>query len=174
MKNKGNILFIMLVIGIATVIFIANKDKKEIKKTAVGMEAPQFEMKDTDGKIWRLSDLRGKVVLLNFWATWCDTCKEEKPYVQGIIDELNVDDKLVYLSVLFKDEPSKAIKYMQENKYTFPVLIDDANIAAQYGLGGVPETFMINKQGVLAKKVIGGIHWNLLDSREQIAKLINE
>jgi len=63
---------------------------------------------------------------------------------------------------------------MKETGYKFPVLIDDKSIASTYGITGVPETFMINKKGILVKKFIGGLHWNLMDFNESLNKLINE
>ncbi len=175
MKNKGIILLVMLVVGVALIFAFAKKDDSHKVRATVGLDAPLFELSDIEGKTWRLSDLRGKVVLLNFWATWCPACSEEKPYIMDIINANKGNDKFAFISVLFKDEPSRALKYMQENDYKFPVLIDERlDIANKYGVRSLPESFIIDKEGVIAKKIIGGIHWNLSDNVALINQLMGK
>lgn len=70
MKNKGIVLLLIFVIGIVAVFSLTKRDETPKKRVAVGLEAPAFELKDTDGKTWRLSDLKGKSVILHFWASW--------------------------------------------------------------------------------------------------------
>ncbi len=172
--KRGTILLIILVIGIASISFLLKSNKETVaKKAIVGLPSPDFELTDTDGKVWRLSDLKGKVVLVNFWATWCDTCKEEKPYFNSIFSG-NFKDNVVYLSVLFNDDPSNAVRYKKEMGYDFPVLIDDKSISSLYGITGIPETFMINKKGILVKKIVGGVNWNISDFNESLKTLVNE
>lgn len=173
MINKRVVLLVALMIGIVLIFVFAKKDDSPRVRAAVGLNAPLFELSDIEGKEWRLSDLRGKVVLLNFWATWCEICEEEKPYIQSIISANEGNDKFAFISVLFKDSASKAVKYMQKNDYKFPVLIDDGQVVAgEYGVRGLPESFIINKEGVIAKKIIGGIHWNFSDNTALIDQLI--
>lgn len=168
MKNKGIILAVILILGIAGVVFLLKSEDLPPKKIAVGLEAPSFQLKDTDGKVWKLADLRGRVVLLNFWASWCDTCKEELPSVQKLINAQTGNDALLFLSVLYNDSPAKALSYMKTNGFIFPVLIDDSDMARRYGITGVPETFVIDKKGIIRQKVVGPLLW---DSRNVIAAL---
>lgn len=174
MKNKGVVLFIILAIGIAAIIFLKKTDETPKKRAVIGLDAPAFELKDTDGRTWRLSDLKGKVVLLNFWASWCDSCKEENPSIQNLINAEKGNDKLVFISVLFKDDPAKAMEYIKANGFNFPVLIDDKKISQEYGITGVPETFVINKNGIIKEKVVGPVRWDSPDVRAAIARFINE
>lgn len=174
MKNKGVILLLILAIGIAAILFLKKTDETPKKRAAIGLDAPAFELKDTEGRTWKVSDLKGKVVLLNFWASWCDSCKEENPSIQNLINLEKGNDRFVFVSVLFKDDPAKAMEYMKANGFSFPVLIDDKNIAQEYGITGVPETFVINKNGIIKEKVVGPIIWNSPDVRAFIAKLVNE
>lgn len=174
MKNKGVVLFLLLFVGIGIIVFLSRTGERPTDvRATIGLDAPDFELRDIDGKTWRLSELKGKVVLVNFWATWCDTCKEEKPFVNSLLKS-EITDHIVYLGILYNDDPTNAKRYMQDNGYNFPVLVDDKNIAAKYGITGVPETFLITKKGILAKKVIGGVHWNLLDVNSSIKQLISE
>lgn len=174
MKNKGTVLLVIFAIGIAAVLFLAKTDETPKKRAAVGLDAPSFELRDTEGKTWRISDLKGKLVLLNFWASWCDSCKEENPSIQNLINAEKGNDKFVFISVLFKDDPAKAMEYMKTNGFNFHVLIDNKNIAGEYGIRGVPETFVINKNGIIKEKVIGPIKWDSPDVRAFITKLVNE
>ena len=134
--------------------------------------APDFTLTDTRGKIWSLAELRGRVVFVNFWASWCQPCLQEMPSMQ----ELNVflpEDKFIMLSILFNDAPSFADNIAARLNLTFPILVDPENMAAsEYGLTGVPETYIIDKQGVLRKKFIGPVEWNSEDARQMILHYI--
>ncbi|MCX8030388.1 MAG: TlpA family protein disulfide reductase [Thermodesulfovibrionales bacterium] len=159
MKQKAIILAIIFLIGI-TLVFLIDSNKSKIKtKASVGLDAPYFELKDIDNKLWKLSDLKGKVILLNFWATWCETCKIVNSSLDNLI-KTRTDENVVLLSILYKDTPSNAIEYMKKNGFTFPVLIDDKNVANIYGISGIPETFIINKKGLIKDKIIGPIKWD--------------
>jgi peroxiredoxin len=177
MNNKAVILISMLIIGIALVFLMkdntSSNSSSDIKATT-GLPAPLFELKDIHGKTWNLANLKGKVVLLNFWATWCDSCRTENPSVQKLVESEKGDNRFIFLSVLFKDEPSRAIEYMKENNFDFNVLVDSAGLSSKYKIRGVPETFIIDKEGVIRQKVIGPIEWDSADVRESIAKLIND
>ncbi len=172
MKNRGVVLAIILAFGIASIFFLAKNNETIRKKAIVGLDAPAFELKDTQGKTWKTSDLKGKVVFINFWASWCDACKEEKPSIQNLVNAEKANDKFVFISVLFRDDPSKAMEYMKSNGFNFPVLIDNKNIAADYGIRGVPETFVIGKNGTIKEKVVGPIGWESPEVRAVIRKLI--
>jgi peroxiredoxin len=174
MNKKGIVLIIILAIGIAAIFALVSTKEAPVKRAAAGLQAPSFELKDIEGKMWRLSDLKGKVVLVNFWATWCDSCKSENPSIQKLINLEKDNDKFIFISILFKDKPSNAVEYMKANNFTFPVLIDDKDIASAYGITGVPETFIIGKDGLIRKKVIGPVHWDSTDVRAVIANFIKE
>lgn len=169
MENKGKVLFVILAIGIAAIFFLTRTEKPPKSKVAVGLNAPAFELRDTEGKVWRLSDLKGKTVFLHFWATWCDICRMENPSIQSLVESERENSKFVFISVLFRDEPSRVVEYMKANGLNFTVLIDDKNIAAAYGIRGIPETFVINRDGIIKRRITGLMMW---DSPEAIMKLI--
>ncbi|MDI6801895.1 MAG: TlpA disulfide reductase family protein [Thermodesulfovibrionales bacterium] len=173
MKNKGFALLIILIVGITSILLLTRTSEVPSKKATIGLDAPSFELKDTMGNMWRLSDLKGRIVLLNFWASWCDSCKEENPSIQRFIDSEKGNDKMIFLSILFRDDPSKAMQYMKANNFTFPVLIADKDIAMKYGITGVPETFIIGKDGMLKEKIIGPIHWDTPEVKAAIARFID-
>ncbi len=174
MKAKGVILAVVLVLGIIGITLVLKSLTHPGRKAAVGVDAPSFELKDTAGKLWRLSDLRGKVVLLNLWASWCETCKEELPSIQNLINLEKGNSKLIFISVLYNDSPEKALEYLKANGFAFPVLIDTGNVAGIYGITGVPETFIIDKKGTLKQRVVGPLQWDSPDVRATLTRLENE
>ena len=138
----------------------------------VGKPAPEFTLVDTKGKTWDLAELKGKVVFLNFWATWCPPCREEMPSMQTLYASMPAD-KFIMLAVLSNDDPAIAESLAAKIGATFPILVDPKNEAAQaYGLTGVPETFIIDKQGVLREKFIGPAPWDSAEARQMITKYI--
>jgi len=174
LNYKGAVLAVVLLLGISGAILVFRNPEHYDKKAAVGLESPVFELKDSDGKLWRLADLRGKVVLLNLWASWCETCKEEMPSIQNLISIEKNNNKLMFISVLYNDSPEKALAYMKANGFAFPVLIDTGNIAGLYGITGVPETFIIDKKGTLKQRVVGPLQWDSPEVRATLTSLENE
>lgn len=150
--------------------------KQETVSPAIELDrpAPDFTLVDTAGKTWSLAELKGRVVFVNFWASWCQPCLAEMPSMQ----ELNAflpDDKFTMLSVLFNDAPSLAENTAERFSLTFPILIDPENKASRaYGLTGVPETYIIDKQGMLRKKFIGPVDWNSEEARQMLLHYIGQ
>jgi peroxiredoxin len=141
----------------------------------VGSPAPEFRLSDLDGNVWRLSDLRGSVVVVNFWATWCPPCREEMPSLQQLFQKTLDAPDVVILTVLFNDDPKNAYEYVKRNGYGFPVLRDpDGSVAAAYGLTGVPETFFIDRSGVLRNWVIGPMGFDSPQVMGYLAGLVEE
>jgi|ERR1039457_6168895 thiol-disulfide isomerase/thioredoxin len=134
--------------------------KKE-KPAVVGELAPVLTLRDIAGKISSLSDYRGKVVLLNFWATWCPPCREEIPSMMRLNKAMA--DKPFQMVAVSIDEGGKAAveAYFRKTKTFLPVYLDSSqDTARRYGLTGVPETFIIGKRGVIMKKVVGAMDWS--------------
>lgn len=157
MKGKAILIVIIIAIGIALMVFGRSKDNRpKPMPVVVGLEAPDISLLDIESNTWRLSAKRGNVVLINFWATWCDTCKEEMPALQRLYDSKKSDPNFKLVTILYNDEPMTAIRYMKENGLSLPLFIDiDGSAAVAYGLTGVPETYVVGKKGILRKKIIG-------------------
>jgi len=126
----------------------------------VGQIAPDFTLGDLGGKPVSLSDFRGKVIIVNFWATWCPPCRAEMPSMERLYREL-ANEGLVMLAVnIEKDGRQTVSKYLIANPHTFPVLIDEAEVVQKrYGVNKFPESFVIRKDGVIDDKVVGAIDW---------------
>lgn len=123
-----------------------------------------FTLYDQNGKEHKLSDYKGKTVFLNFWATWCPPCKEEMPYIEQLYKEYNKNNKdVVILGVASPNldrEGSKEdiIEFLQQDKYTFPVVMDNnGELAYQYGISAYPTTFIIDKEGYITQYVPGAM-----------------
>ena len=159
MKYKGLILVIVIAVCLV-VLFLLPKEKKYEEIAAVGKPAPVFELKDTDGKLWKLSDLHGKVVFLNFWATWCTTCKSERPYKEKLF-QIMQGRPFQMLGILYRDSPSNLAAYKMKLPVSPPTLVSNDNeVARLYGITGVPETFIIDKNGIVREKIVGPLGWS--------------
>jgi peroxiredoxin len=123
--------------------------------------APDFQLPDLNGVEVSLSSQRGKVVLLNFWATWCPPCREEMPSMQRLVKTLE-DEPFVLLAVNVEaDGPQTVPPIIAQGAYSFPVLFDqDGHVRKSYGVAKYPETFVIDADGVVVEKVVGGIDWS--------------
>jgi cytochrome c biogenesis protein CcmG/thiol:disulfide interchange protein DsbE len=111
--------------------------------------APTFELKTYDGQTIRLSDLRGKGVAVNFWASWCQPCREEAPLLEAAWRKYK-DQGFVLIGVDYVDTESEARKYMKEFDLTYPNGPDVQTLVSQaYRITGVPETYFITKEGKL-------------------------
>lgn len=125
-----------------------------------GSTAPDFILKDPAGRDVSLASLRGKVVFLNFWATWCPPCKEEIPSMVRL-NQAMAGKPFQMLAVSIDEGGKAAVEaYFARTGLTLPTLNDqDQRVGKMYGITGVPETFIIDGKGVILKKVIGGMDW---------------
>lgn len=124
------------------------------------MEAPNFTLPDLNGKKVSLSSHRGKVVLVNIWATWCPPCRQEMPSMQRLYQRFK-GENFEILAVSIDSTGREAVApFMRKMNLTFPALLDPSEIIKPlYGVTGVPESFIIDKEGILVEKIIGPIDW---------------
>jgi thiol-disulfide isomerase/thioredoxin len=121
--------------------------------------APDFAVQDLAGKQVKLSDFRGKVVFLNFWATWCPPCRAEMPSMQRVYEKYK--DKIAFMAVDMQEKKDKVAPFVQKEGYTFPIYLDERGAAAMmYGIQSIPTTFIVDKQGNIAAAAIGAREWD--------------
>jgi peroxiredoxin len=142
-------------------------DAPNIAPPPVGVEkghtAPDFELKDIEGQPVRLSDYRGQVVLVNFWAIWCGYCRVEMPVLQAAYDRYQ-DSGFVVLAVDIMDRKASVVEYVREAGLTFPVLLDDSGqVSTQYRVRGLPTSFFVDQNGVIQETHIGPIDDAMLE-----------
>lgn len=122
----------------------------------LGVQAPDFELVSLDGSKVKLSDLRGKAVVLNFWATWCAPCRVEMPWFVDLQNHY-ASDGLTILGVAMDDaDPQKIAQFASEMGVNYPVLLGTNKVSEEYGdVEYLPTTFYINRQGKIVGKVAG-------------------
>lgn len=175
MKSKGIILLLILIAGLLVLLFGVKREEALKVSSTVGLEAPEVSVRDVSGRTFALPDLKGSVVFINFWASWCDPCKEEMPSIQSLYTHFKDDKRFRMITVIFKDEYQQATAFLKENNFVLPVFTDvDGRTARAYGVTGVPETYILDKRGVLRDKVIGPADWNSPKAIALISNLINE
>ncbi|MBI3569694.1 MAG: TlpA family protein disulfide reductase [Gammaproteobacteria bacterium] len=137
--------------------------------------ASAFMLRDVDGKLTSLTDFEGKVVLLNFWATWCANCRKEMPAMERLYQSLRADGfEIVAISV--DQAPTEKVKaFAEELKLTFPVLHDrDSIISRLYSNPGVPISYLIDRQGRIVYRVLGEYDWYSPEARGAVKTLLQE
>ncbi len=165
-KRKLILLFIVLIglislLSLYVIFFVNTRSGPRIN---VGSEIPvaaqDFELPTLNGDYVRLSNYRGKVVFLNIWATWCPPCREEMPSMESLYRRLKGRD-FEMIAVSIDREGGKVVRpFAAKYGLTFPVLLDPDNKTHRlYGLTGIPETFIIDKNGMIMKKIIGAQNW---------------
>ncbi len=164
----------LLLLGVFLVIVQGRGSKAgpEIRPE-VGHLAPDFTLPSLDGQTVRLSDLRGKAVLLNFWATWCAPCRLEMPTMDKAYQEYK-SRGLEILAVSLDAGSNSVVKnFMQELKLDFPVLLDpDMEVLRLYRQFSIPATFLIDKQGIVRHRELGYRDWTDPESRRLIEAIL--
>jgi len=118
--------------------------------------ADDFSLKDLDGNTVNLSDYKGKVVILNFWAVWCKYCIMEMPDLNELNKELQENNEAVLLAINVKESPDTVKEYLTSNNIDLKVLMDqDGSVTTKYGIDGFPTTFILNKDGSIYKSIVG-------------------
>lgn len=138
------------------------------------LAAPDFTLADMDGEPRSLSDYRGKVIMLNFWATWCPPCRREIPSMESIYQDLHKDGFMV-LAVNEFEDPDHVFAYTGQLSVfpTFPILFDtDSKISQEFGVKGLPTTLLINKQGNIVYRAVGGRDFDHPAVREIVRSLL--
>jgi peroxiredoxin len=171
-------LMVVLVAGLILVamFLVVWLQSAKYEPLTVGKQAPDFQLPDLNDKDIRLSDYRGKVVFLNFWATWCKPCREEMPSMEVLYKNFEKDGLVILAVSIDRVTTKKEIPpFVKGLNLTFPVLVDSwGQTDKRYKLMGVPETYIIDREGTLREKVIGPRDWTRLDNLQILTQLIKQ
>lgn len=151
-------------------------EKEEKTGVFVGDKAYDFALLDREGNEISLSSLKGKVVFVNFWASWCPPCVHEMPYIQAIYDQYQKKDVVILaVNVLATEKGKDAAavhQFLSEKGYTFPVLYDvDGSVTVKYRVSAFPTTYIIDKDGYIADFISGAMNKDTMEKK--IEKVLN-
>ena len=179
-RNIGVLLMVTCFALLANSIVNAESDAPglgyQFTPLAPLVAAPDFTLKDMDDESYALHDFRGKVVLINFWATWCPPCRKEMPALEALYKKLG-DESFAVLAVNQWEDPDHVFAYTGElNVFpTFPILFDPESVISEdYGVKGLPTSFLIDKQGRLAYRAVGGRDFDHAEVERLIKELLAE
>jgi cytochrome c biogenesis protein CcmG, thiol:disulfide interchange protein DsbE len=165
-SKSGSVKQIVFLIAlvVAVVLFVVGfiaKDKKSAGKIiTTGDKALEFRLPDMKGQLVNLSDFRGKIVIVHFWATWCPPCVEEIPTLAYLNQELAGGD-FAMLAISVDEGGAKAVgSFLKQKGLNVPVLLDpDRATSARYGTFKFPETYILDREGIVRYKIIGPSNW---------------
>lgn len=133
---------------------------------------PGVQASDLRGKVWRLADLRGKAVLLNFWASWCEPCRAEMPSLQRLAAKH--PHTLVVLAINFKESPTTVQQFVQRTGLTLPVLPDpQGSVARAWGITIFPSTVLIGADGRVRSVLRGELDWTGADAQQLLGREVH-
>lgn len=148
--------------------------KLNIEKSDKEIQAPDFALKDLNGNTVGLQDLRGKVVFLNFWATWCPPCRLEMPTMEELHKEFG-NQGLVILAINYREGSDEIKTFFKQHNLTFTALQDDeGKVFELYQAWSLPTTYLINKKGEMVGRVIGYRDWHSEQARAFFRKVLED
>jgi cytochrome c biogenesis protein CcmG/thiol:disulfide interchange protein DsbE len=176
--NSGSKKQIVLLAGLFlfTVLFVAGyvvKERQIGKKIITsGDQAAEFRLQALEGRSVKLSDLRGKVVMVHFWATWCPPCVEELPTIDTLYRTI-ADKDFQLLAVSVDDAAPEVVAFLKKHGLNLPVLMDPGRkTAGRYGTYKFPETYIVDRQGMVRVKVIGPRDWSRPENIQIVRDLL--
>ena len=158
------VLIVLVVVGVGIIVLLQSKDSSFSPSgkplLGKGVPAPDFTFPGLDGKKVRLTDYKGKVVLLNIWATWCAPCVAEMPSMEKLYQELKSEGFEILAASIDVSGAKVVIPFIKKHRLSFPALTDTKGaIKNLYLTTGVPESFIIDKDGIIEERVIGPRDW---------------
>lgn len=154
MRRLAVSLAVALLLGLLALLFLS-LGRAQQGPLAVGSRMPDFELTTFNGQTWRTAELRGHVLVVNFWASWCQPCEEEAVLLEQVHREVR-EEGVIFLGVNYADTEPEALTYLEGVGATYPNGPDlGTRIAQAFRIRGVPETYVINGEGVVTARKIG-------------------
>ncbi|HEX6101360.1 MAG TPA: redoxin family protein [Thermoanaerobaculia bacterium] len=172
--NRTVLLVGLIIAAVLVAVLFAGlgKNPAEIRSPLIGKTAPTFALREVGtSRTVDVTQFRGKPMVVNFWATWCGPCWEEHPVL--VANARMLQPQVQFLGVVFQDKEDKILGFLNQRGSSYPTVVDDAGkTAIAYGVGGVPETFFIDANGVIQAKYSGPMSPDVL--RENLQKVMKQ
>jgi len=179
--KRNAIILVVVILAVAGMIYVgarisrnskAGLEAPEAQEVAVGKMAPDFQLKTLDGKTAKLSDYKGKAVLLNFWATWCAPCREEMTSMRALQTRL-AGRPFVILLVNYGEAQARISEFVKRESLAFPILLDPNQEAARaWRVRVLPSSFLVDADGRVRYGVIGEIDWANVETANIVQELL--
>lgn len=173
--NKKHIIIaavLLVILGVAAYNMTSAPKKGGTAVSDITEEALDFTLSDLEGNSVTLSSFKGKVVFLNFWATWCPPCCSEMPSMQKLHDKMK-DKDFAMLAVDVGERKAGVAAFVDKNNYKFTVLLDSEHkVSSDYKVAGIPTTLIIDKEGKVVLREVGSRDWDSSDIIEKISSLL--
>ena len=164
-------IWLAAVLLILTTNVNADNENQTLPKLAEPFIAPDFILKGEDGNTYRLKDYRGKVVILNFWATWCPPCREEMPSMERAWHQIK-DKGIVMLGINVGEDADTIFEFTGQYPMTFPLPMDiNGKVVKQYPIRGLPTTYIIDPAGMATHRAVGSRAWDAPEILQQLEEL---
>jgi peroxiredoxin len=170
--NQSRQVIKALLVGLLWVSLAAcSAGQEELERLSETRAAPDFTIEDMQGNTHSLADYRGKVLVVNFWATWCPPCVKEMPSLQRAREKLRNED-IAVLAINMGEQQQAIEDFIQKYPVDLPILLDkDVNVADAWSVKGLPTTYVVNPDGEIVYQVIGEREWDDPDLLEEIRGL---
>ena len=166
MKKTLFILFLLLFLGGQ-----AHASGKGLTLLKDKPTVPDFDLKDVDGNSYRFTDLRGKVVIVNFWATWCPPCRAEMPSMQRAWEQLR-EEGIMMLAIDVGEDEDAIFDFIASYPVEFPILLDtESSVSEAWEVKGLPTTFVIDQWGRKVYRAVGGREWDAPELLQKVREL---
>ncbi|MDO6459454.1 TlpA disulfide reductase family protein [Granulosicoccaceae sp. 1_MG-2023] len=151
---------LVLLAALSGGVVCADEAATQLDPIAAPVPLPPLALRDMDGKLWQADDLRGRPVIINFWATWCEPCRAEMPAMEKAWEKLQGEDVLL-LAVNFSEPEATVAAFQEDFPMSFPVLLDEqGETAGNWPLRGLPVTFVADAEGRLVYQAMGARAWD--------------
>lgn len=171
LKKFFPLLLLSIAIFLQSSIVLAASSIHTLTRVPGNADAPEFKLEDQDGNFLKMSDFKGKVVIVNFWATWCPPCRKEMPSMQRAWEIFQKED-IVMLAINVGEDSDAIFAFTAEYPVEFPLIMDKgSSVVRQWKVRGLPTTYIVNPDGEIVYQAIGGREWDSDEIMNQIRRL---